>query len=75
MCSRLDGMGERLPIEQPVALRLYVVTLQADDCRGVKYYVASTSPEEAKKYACAAELAPLSAVVSVRARDLREGQR
>jgi hypothetical protein len=70
-----DRMGGRLPIGQPAALRTYVVTLQADDGQGVKYYVAATSADAAKEFACAAELAPPGAVVSVQVRDFREGQR
>lgn len=50
----------------------YVVTLQSDDGRGIYYHVYTSSPEEAKAFACQAELAPPSAVVKVDAGDCEE---
>lgn len=44
----------------------YLVKLQADDGLGVHYYVYAASVEQAKGLACRAELAPISAVRSVR---------
>lgn len=51
--------------------RTYVVLLQADDGRRVYYYTFAASAERAKELACAAELAPPHAVLSVRVSELR----
>jgi hypothetical protein len=54
------------------AYRKYVVTLQADNGQGVRYYVYTSSPDEAKALACQAELAPPGAVVGVHEGDCEE---
>jgi hypothetical protein len=53
----------------PKTYKKYVVTLQADDGQGVRYYLYTSSADEAKMLACQAELAPPGAVVRVRADD------
>jgi hypothetical protein len=52
--------------------RKYVVTLQADDGQGVRYYLYTSSADEAKMFACQAELAPQGAVVNVAGGDCEE---
>jgi hypothetical protein len=56
----------------PKTYRKYVVTLQADDGHGVRYYLYTSSAEEAKTLACQAELAPPGAVVNVAGSDCEE---
>jgi hypothetical protein len=58
-------MSERQRL--PKTYRKYVVTLQADDGLGVRYYLYTSSADEAKMLACQAELAPPGAVVRVQA--------
>lgn len=68
-------MDMHQPMEQPGTCRTYVVKLAADDGRRVYCYVCAASPERAKVLACRAELAPLTAVRSVRVSDFEEGGR
>lgn len=56
----------------PKMYREYVVSLQDDDGRGIYYHVYTSSADEAKAFACQAELAPPGAVVSVQAGDYEE---
>jgi hypothetical protein len=62
-------------MNQEGARRTYVVVLQADDGRRVRYYTCAASAERAQELACAAELAPAGAVVSVRVSEFEEGGR
>jgi hypothetical protein len=55
--------------------KTYVVRLQADGGRRVRYYAYAATPERAKALACAAELAPLSAVRSVQVSDFERAGR
>jgi hypothetical protein len=64
--------------EQPNILnthKQYIVVLQGDDGRPAYYYIYAASPDRAKKLACQAEAAPLSAVLSVRLSDFEGARR
>jgi hypothetical protein len=50
----------------PSTYRKYVVTLQSDNGQRVRYYVYTSSADDAKALACQAELAPPGAVVHVK---------